>query len=151
MKLELPMALVAVLLAGCAQQSRFTNDPRAAMVGPAYLDSIEQYPRDRTTQYYYPVFAMRDAVPVEPPANVSSSVPAEVQQLLNTRPKPAASVLATQGEGWPELEQTGIPFFWGAAQASPQVMPQAAPQQSPQFLPPTNNPSGPRPNISVGP
>src|SRR5438046_663123 len=46
--LILSLALVG---SGCTTSSKYVNDPRAAAVGPAYLDYIDEYPRDRDTQF----------------------------------------------------------------------------------------------------
>jgi hypothetical protein len=127
MKAELQIALIAILLTGCAAESRFTNDPRAAVVGPAYLDYIEEFPRDLDTQYYYPVLTVRDGLPQTPAANLPSALPPEVDRLMMTRPHAAPLVQATEGKGWPELEQRGIPLFWDTAPAPPQVAPQSVP------------------------
>jgi hypothetical protein len=132
MKLELQIGLLAVFMAGCASQSPYANDPRAAAVGPAFLDYIHEFPRDHDTQYYYPRFTSREVAEIEAPGT-PSNVPLQVQQLIMTRPKPATLVVATEGNGWAELEEAGMPFYWSAAEmAAPQVIPPApAPTPSP--------------------
>ena len=127
MKLEFQIGLLALLMAGCATQSPYANDPRAAVVGPAFIDYIHEFPRDRATQYYYPRFTSRETAEIEAPG-APSNVPPQVQQLIMTRPKPATLVLATEGQGWPELEKDGILFFWGASEPLPQVIPPAPAQ-----------------------
>ena len=112
MKAGLQIALVAVLTAGCAHPSWHENDPRAAVVGPAYLDYIDQYPRDRDTQYYYPSFTVVGLTNwADPVAGIQSVVSLDVQQLETTIPPMPPSVQAIEGKGWPELERKGIPMF----------------------------------------
>lgn len=107
----LPVALAALLVAGCAQ-SRFTNDPRAALVGPDYLDYIEQYPRDRDTQYYYPDFTVAGLEGWHSPEEgLTNAAPADIQALLTTLPPVPPSVQSIEGKGWPELERKGMPCF----------------------------------------
>ncbi len=104
------MALVAVLVAGCAE-SRFKNDPRAALVGPDYLDYIAQYPRDRDTQFYYPHFVVAGAQNLEEPSfGPSDPSLASLQALLITLPEVPPAVQKIEGKGWPELERKGMPF-----------------------------------------
>ena len=114
MKTRFPLALMAtllVVLTGCSAPSKFKNDPRAAVVGPDFLDYIEQYPMDRDTQYYYPHFGLADAKPLDIPSNEgSSSFPQNVSALMIQTPKPAPSVSEIEGKGWPKLERRGIPF-----------------------------------------
>jgi hypothetical protein len=150
MKLELQIGLLAVLMAGCASESSFRNDPRAAVVGPAYLDYIQEFPRDHATQYYYPRFTSRDTAEIEPLSpGAPSKVPPEVQQLIMTRAKPTTLVQAGEGIGWSELEKDGIPFFWGASDTGLQVIPPApaptpasaatqtaSPENTPKIIPP---------------
>jgi len=105
------MAPLLVVLVGCSSPSKFKNDPRAAVVGPDFLDYIEQYPMDRDTQYYYPHFGVADAKSLEAFVNEgSNSVPQNVSALMIQTPKPAPSVSEIEGKGWPELERDGIPF-----------------------------------------
>ncbi len=145
MKLEMQIGLLAVLMAGCATQSPYANDPRAAVVGPDFLDYIQEFPRDHDTQYFYPRFTSREVAEIEAPG-APSNVPLQVQQLIMTRPKPATLVVATEGNGWPELEQAaGMPFYWAAAEtAAPQVIPpapaQAASPATKQTSPPESAP-----------
>jgi hypothetical protein len=105
------ITLIALLAAGCAQ-SRFQHDPRAAGIGPDYLDYIQQYPRDRDTQYYYPEFAV-DGMTNR--AELYSGAPtpeaAHIQPLLTVLPPVPRSVQAIEGKGWPELEREGMPMF----------------------------------------
>jgi hypothetical protein len=112
MKAGMQVALLAVLAAGCVHPSRFQNDPRAAVVGPDYLDYIQEYPRDQDTQYYYPAFGIngmthgRDLF-----ADVPDTVPADIQRLQTIIPPMPLLVRDTEGKGWPELERKGIPLF----------------------------------------
>ena len=111
MKAGWPITLVAVLAAGCAQ-SRFQNDPRAALVGPDYLDYIQEYPRDRDTQYYYPAFRVDGLTNrAESFADTQNAGPADIQRLLTIIPPMPPSVQEIEGKGWPELEREGIPVF----------------------------------------
>ena len=111
MKIGLLISFVALLVAGCAAPSRFKNDPRAAVVGPDYLDYIEQYPKDRDTQYYYPRLAAAEGKSVEETnAEGSGSFPANIHALMARTPKESPSVLELEGKGWAELESKGIPF-----------------------------------------
>jgi hypothetical protein len=110
MKIGMQMALVAVLLAGCSAPSRFKNDPRAAVVGPDYLDYIVQYPMDRDTQYYYPDFRLAGVTSKVGSSMQSPGFPANVDALLTQTPKPTPAVMESEGKGWPELEHDGIPF-----------------------------------------
>jgi hypothetical protein len=111
MKAGWQIVLAVLLASGCAP-SRFQNDPRAAGVGPDYLDDIEQYPRDRATQYYYPGFTLQgltnwaDPSPATPPPGL-----ADIQRLLIILPPMPPSVQAIEGKGWPELEREGMPAF----------------------------------------
>jgi hypothetical protein len=139
MKFELQLGLLALLLAGCATQSPYANDPRAAVVGPAFLDYIHEFPRDRATQYYYPRFTSREVAEIEAPTAPSNVTP-EVQQLIVTRPQPTTHVLATEGQGWRDLEKDGIPFFWSAPEPTPQVIP---PAPAPAPAPAANQPTAP--------
>ena len=105
-----PIALVAVLAAGCAP-SRFQNDPRAAGVGPYYLEVMD-HPRDRATQYYYPEFRVAGMTnQPEPSLGAPNPELAKVQRLLTVIPPTPPSVQAIQGQGWPELERQGMPVF----------------------------------------
>lgn len=106
------MAAIATLAVGCAHPSRYQNDPRAAVVGPDYLDYIEKYPRDRDTQYYYPAFGIYgstnrgDLLTALP-----STASADTQRLETIIPPMSPSVQAVEGAGWKELEQKGMPLF----------------------------------------
>jgi hypothetical protein len=151
MKLELQIGLLGLLMAGCATQSPFANDPRAAVVGPAFLDYIHEFPRDQATQYYYPRFSAREVAEIEAPG-APSNVPPDVQRLIMTRPKPTTHVMATEGQGWPDLEKDGIPFFWGVPEPMPQVIPPApAPTPAPaakQSAAPESAPKAPVPGYA---
>ena len=82
------------------------------MVGPVYLDYIDQYPRDRDTQYYYPSFTLNSLTNWPDPLEGSQSVVSlDVQKLETTIPPMSPSVQAIEGKGWPELERKGIPMF----------------------------------------
>ena len=112
MKAGLQIALIALVAGGCAQPTWFQNDPRAAVVGPDYLDYIQQHPRDRATQYYYPAFTIAGLTNwTNPLADMPSTAPTKVQQLLTVIPTMSPSVLAIEGKGWPELERKGMPLF----------------------------------------
>ena len=107
----LGLALVVLVVSGCAaRSSKYSNDPRAAVVGPAYLDYIDEYPRDRDTQYYYPLFGVTgytNEVDYSLPASESFS---EFKPLLTKLPPPTDEVQEITGKGWPELEHIGKPF-----------------------------------------
>ena len=96
---------LALLVSGCASPSRFANDPRSARVGPAYLEAIASYPRDKDTQLYYPMFAVH-----EPTTSQDSGEP-RAEALLIDIPEPTAAGSENQGKGWPDLERTGMPLF----------------------------------------
>ena len=97
-------------VAGCAGQGRFKNDPRAAVVGPDYLDYIEQYPMDRETRYHYPPrIGFTGAKGVEAPSvDGPSSFTAKVQALMTLTAKVPPAVQKTDGIGWAKLERQGI-------------------------------------------
>lgn len=102
-----------VLASGCTHSpSRFAHDPRAAVVGPDYLDAIADYPRDQSTQFYYPVLTARglenwtDPYADAPKGSFGNGVDA----LLIDVPQPSDEVRQITGKGWPRLEQYGIPF-----------------------------------------
>lgn len=101
---------LALYLTGCA--SRYSSDPRAAVVGPAYLDFIAEYPRDHATQYYYPSFEIRN-FELEPALTVpmSSAAGPKVSVLLADIPEPSPRVKDITGKGYPSLEQTGLRLF----------------------------------------
>ena len=105
----LGLLLLTVVVSGCCH-SRYANDPRAAIVGPAYLDYIADYPRDCATEYYYPTFHLSGVThpPVEPlPVTLSSATDA----LLIQRPPESDRVRSETGEGYPHLECKGIRLF----------------------------------------
>ena len=103
---------LALIFAGCSAPSRFAHDPRAAVVGPDYLETIAEYPRDRDTQYYYPVFSTSGAAQTtEPSASPApSAADSSLDALLVNIPQPTPDGKAVTGKGWRELEQVGIPF-----------------------------------------
>lgn len=103
---------LALVAAGCAPASRFAHDPRAAVVGPEYLDDIVEFPRDRITQYYYPVFTV-DGLTNGPTAYSSEShaqFGQGVDALLIDLPEPSEAAKEATGKGWPELQRKGIAF-----------------------------------------
>jgi hypothetical protein len=110
----LGLACVAMVLAGCAE-SPYAHDPRAAVVGPAYLDYIAEYPPDRATQLYYPSFALRDMAATTG-AVVPFPVPphSAVDALIVERPAESKKVQEITGTGFPDLESTGIRVFTSA-------------------------------------
>lgn len=111
MKAVLILSL-AVLISGCCSPSKYAKDPRAGVVGPDYLEYIAQYPRDRDTQYYYPLFVENSLTNwVDTYHNTSKSSSAlGIETLIIDLPEPTAEAKAITGKGWPELEHTGIPF-----------------------------------------
>jgi hypothetical protein len=113
MRIVLPVAIAALLTAGCAQPSRFQSDPRAAAVGPDYLDYLQKYPMDEATQYYYPSFKVSSAPERRHLyADLQEAVPADIQRLQTVIPPLPPLVKATEGKGWPELERNGgMPLF----------------------------------------
>jgi hypothetical protein len=116
-------AIICVLsiscLTGCA--SKYSSHPGAALIGPGYLDTIADYPRDRDTQYYYPGFGIRnfelspDASKPLPKPDLSPAVAALLTQL----PEPSQQVKDITGKGYPCLEKTGIRLFTRADQNDP--------------------------------
>jgi hypothetical protein len=103
--------LLILCLTGCA--SKYSSNPGAALIGPGYLDTIADYPRDRDTQYYYPGFAIRD---FELSAEASAPLPKPdlspaVAALLTQIPEPSQHVKDITGKGYPCLEETGIRLF----------------------------------------
>jgi hypothetical protein len=103
---------LAILSSGCSTPSKFAHDPRAAVVGPDYLDYISQHPRDRDTQFYYPLFALSGVTNwVDSYQHPSTSSPASGIEALEIEvPEPTQEVRAITGKGWHELEHAGIPF-----------------------------------------
>jgi hypothetical protein len=111
MKTGFQIAWIAILLVGCSAPSKYKNDPRAAVVGPDFLDDIELYPMDHDTQYFYPHFGLTQAKPLETSSvQGSSTFPPNLSALMIERPKPAPAVSEIEGKGWPQLEHDGIPF-----------------------------------------
>ena len=110
MKVLLIVAL-ALLGSGCAT-SKFANDRRAFLVGPDYLDYIARYPRDRDTQYYYPVLTVRGLTHwVDPHSTLPApSFGSSIDALLVPIPEPTEEVKRITGTGWAHLERAGIPM-----------------------------------------
>ncbi len=107
------VVLLALLAAGCATPSKYAKDPRASVVGPAYLDAIAEYPRDEDTQRYYPVFMIRgftNKVDYASSTLTSADEP-RIDELLTRVPEPTPEGAKSTGKGWRSLEHTGIPFF----------------------------------------
>lgn len=108
---------LAFCLTGCAS-SKHSTDPRAAVVGPAYLDYIAAHPRDQATQYYYPSFGIHNFQPSEAlltPLPKSAAGP-KVAALLADIPEPSRQVQEVTGKGYPCLERTGIRLFTAPSQ-----------------------------------
>lgn len=79
------------------------------MVGPDYLDYIEQYPMDRETRYHYPRIGVTGAKGVEAPSvDGPSSFPAKVQAIVTLTAKVPPAAQKTEGIGWAKLERQGI-------------------------------------------
>ena len=107
------LLLLVAVVSGCCH-SRYANDPRAAVVGPAYLDYIADHPRDCTTQYYYPSFHLGgDTNQALQPAAMQLS--SRIQSLLIERPPESSRVESESGKGYPHLEAVGIRVFTQAA------------------------------------
>ena len=107
------LIVMVLSLAGCATTSKFAFDPRAAVLGPDYLDYIAQYPPDRDTEYYYPSFTisgMQNWVVPYSSAQETSSL-SGVAALLTRMPEPSQAVKDITGQGYPSLEQAGLPLF----------------------------------------
>ena len=112
MKAGLQAVMLVILATGCTHPSRYQNDPRAAVVGPDYLDYIDEYPRDRDTQYYYPAFRIQELTNwADPLVGTQGVASLDIQRLETTIPPMPPSVQAIEGKGWPELERKGIPMF----------------------------------------
>jgi hypothetical protein len=103
--------LLALTLTACSHTSRFASDPRAAVVGSDYLDSIEENPRDLDTQFYYPAFTTRTDGASQPQGVIGAAIPATITSLMIDIPQPSQSVHDSAGKGYPELERDGIPLF----------------------------------------
>jgi hypothetical protein len=106
----LSIIALALVACGCAAPSKFANDPRAAVVGPAYLDYIQQHPRDRDTQFYYPLFAVGGSTNVVDYRTPQTASEAEFKALVTEISEPTEAVKEMTGKGWPQLEHEGIPF-----------------------------------------
>lgn len=102
--------VLALAASGCATKSKYAGDPRAAVVGPAYLDYIDQYPRDRDTQYYYPGFGVSGFTNEVDYSLPPSDTYSEFKPLLTQIPQRSEEVKEITGKGWPELERIGKPF-----------------------------------------
>jgi len=103
------IALVFVA-AGCTTSSKYVNDPRAAAVGPDYLDYIDKHPRDRATQYYYPSFGVGGYTNEVDYGASTSAEAAQFKPFLTQIPPVSEEVKEITGKGWPELEHIGKPF-----------------------------------------
>ena len=102
----------ALLLAGCTTQpSRFASDPRAAIIGPAYLDVIADNPRDCHTQFYYPAFTRDLPGWTDPTSTLPPNPFPEISPLLTDIPAAAPEVRDIAGKGYPDLERKGIRLF----------------------------------------
>jgi hypothetical protein len=103
---------VALVATGCST-SKYANDPRAFLVGPDYLDSIDQFPRDHDTQFYYPLFSVNGMTNwVDPYHSLSKPSPeSKIHPLEIEVPEPTKEVQAITGNGWAHLEHTGIPMW----------------------------------------
>jgi hypothetical protein len=102
---------IVSLLAGCAK-SRFASDPRAAVVGPAYLDYIVENPPDRDTQFYCPAFTIGGLHNwADPSLGLSNTSPTEISALLINLPAPTQKVKDLTGKGYPDLERKGVRLF----------------------------------------
>ncbi len=100
--------LAAAALTGCATQSRFASDPRAAAVGPDYLDYIAEYPRDKDTELYAPWFTLDDR------RNKRAYERERVGPLETALPMPSQEAIDTAGKGYPLLERrAGLLVFTG--------------------------------------
>lgn len=113
------LSLLALSVAGCSSPNpnRYAWDPRAALVGPAYLEYMAEFPRDRDTEFFYPSFTSRSvetAVPASTPLT-GAAVPPAVAALLIDIPQPNPNVDGCEGKGYPKLEKTGIRLFTAAA------------------------------------
>jgi hypothetical protein len=106
------LSILALGLAasGCATSSKYVNDPRAAVVGPDYLDYIDQHPRDKDTQFYYPLFDVRGFTNEVEYSAPMSAADSEFKPLLTQIPQPSEEVKKITGKGWPRLERIGLPF-----------------------------------------
>jgi hypothetical protein len=111
--------LLALSVAGCSSPNphRYALDPRAALVGPAYLDYMAEFPRDRDTECFYPSFTSRSVETAAHPttAFADAGVPPAVAALLIDIPQPNPNVDGCAGTGYPKLERTGIRLFTAAA------------------------------------
>lgn len=106
----LSIVVLALVAAGCSTGSKYVNDPRAAVVGPAYLDYIDQHPRDRDTQFYYPLFGVSGFTNDVDYTPSTSPETAEFKPLLTQIPPVSEEIRELTGKGWPKLEHIGKPF-----------------------------------------
>jgi len=104
----LGLLLLSVAFSGCSTQ--YAHDPRAAVVGPAYLEYIANHPRDCSTEYYYPSFRLTDDV-VPPPQPIPLTTVPPTDALLIRRPPATKHAQREAGKGYPHLEAKGIPVF----------------------------------------
>ena len=100
--------ILVLALAGCATENRYAYDPRARCVGAAYLQYIDDYPPQESTEYFYPVLKVKGGsylaiTPLGP-------FDPKIEALLSVRPEPTAAVKQSAGKGWRELEATAMPF-----------------------------------------
>ena len=111
------LLLLSLSLVGCSSPSRFGSDPRAALVGPAFLDYMAEFPRDRDTEFFYPSFTSRSGESSVAPSTVltDTGVPPSVAALLIDIPQPNPNVEGCAGKGYPELERTVIRLFTAVA------------------------------------
>jgi hypothetical protein len=109
------LILLVISLAGCSTPSKFVSDPRAAQIGPAYLDYIVEYPPDRDTQFRYPSFTVTGLEKwVDPYMNALPSPFPSIDALLIKIPEPSQAVKDITGKGYPQLEQeSGLLVFTG--------------------------------------
>jgi len=100
--------IIALSFAGCATKSKFANDPRAAVIGPDYLDYIIEYPADKDTEYYAPWFTLNGRHN-EHSDGFQHTLPLEIDV-----PTPPQAVKDLAGKGYPLLEQkSGLLVFTG--------------------------------------
>ena len=100
--------LLALSLVGCSSPSRYASDPRAGVVGHAFLDYMAEFPRDRDTEYFYPSFTSGGSPAAPLQVFPGSGVPLSVAALLIDIPQPNPNVDGCAGKGFPALERSGI-------------------------------------------